>query len=352
MSNAPEFICGVVEGYYGRPWPSELRLRYADYLAALGLNTFLYCPKADPFLRKRWQEQWPQEEWSKLKQLAGIYHERDLNFGLGLSPYALYQEYGPNEQSSLRRKVLDIASLGTPLLALLFDDMPGDMPDLAERQARIAADVQQWCPQIRLLICPTYYSCDPALEKHFGRRPENYWEELGAALSPAIDIFWTGNKVCSDTIVTGDVEGIGKLLGRKVILWDNYPVNDGATRSNFLYLESLPGREAGLRGKLNGHLCNPMNQGLLSLPAFAGLSALYGCGDQEQAWLSRALGQQTWGLLQRDKAQFESLGLSGLGEESCSRLADQYSQLNEPAAVEVAAWLRGEYTFDPACLTD
>jgi hypothetical protein len=40
------------------------------------------------------------------------------------------------------------------------------------------------------------------------------------------------------------------------------------------------------------------------------------------------------------------------GEARLTELAAVYEQLPGEAAREVAGWLRGEYTFDPACLTD
>ncbi|MEM8563363.1 MAG: beta-N-acetylglucosaminidase domain-containing protein, partial [Pseudomonadota bacterium] len=46
---------GVVEGFYGRPWSFQTRTDYAQFIADLGLNTYLYCPKSDPYLRKQWQ---------------------------------------------------------------------------------------------------------------------------------------------------------------------------------------------------------------------------------------------------------------------------------------------------------
>ena len=39
------FLTGVIEGFYGRGWTSNLRLDYASYISALGLNSYLYCPK-------------------------------------------------------------------------------------------------------------------------------------------------------------------------------------------------------------------------------------------------------------------------------------------------------------------
>jgi len=303
-------------------------------------------------LRKRWQDRWPTAEHAALARLADTYRQRGIHWGVGLSPFALYRDYGPSQKLQLKQKLHEIQDLGEPLIALLFDDMPGEVMDLAARQADIVCDVLEWQRDDRLLMCPTYYSYDSVLETHFGKRPEAYWDELGAALPPEVDVFWTGNKVCSDTIQASDLEEINTKLRRQVVLWDNYPVNDGAERSNFLYMEPLPGRSPDIKSSIRGHLCNPMNQGLLSLPAFAGLASLHHRGAGQNSWLAQALGVQTWQLLQRDGARFQSEGLLGLGQENCINLATEYAELKEPGAAEVAAWLRGEYTFDPACLTD
>ena len=39
---------GVVEGYYGRPWPHAARRDVIRFLGTHGLNTFVYAPKNDP----------------------------------------------------------------------------------------------------------------------------------------------------------------------------------------------------------------------------------------------------------------------------------------------------------------
>ncbi len=347
-----DFLCGVIEGFYGRPWPPGIRLAYADYLRQLGLNTYLYCPKSDPFLRKRWQEHWPADQWKQLRRLARHYRKAGLHWGVGLSPFALYREYRGHQKAQLRAKLDRLAELDTSLLAILFDDMPGEMDDLAQRQAEIVADVCHWYPGGRVLVCPTYYCFDPVLEKYFGAMPERYRERLGQALPPAVDIFWTGNAVCSESITAQDIQAAECEFGRPVILWDNYPVNDGAVRSNFLYCQPLADREPGIAPLLRGHLCNPMNQGLLSLPALAGLGKLYGRSEGVEAMMANALGRETWRQLLRDRKAFRAEGLSGLGQRRRARLARRYEALPGPAAREVAAWLRGEYAFDPACLTD
>jgi len=352
LSAPSEFLSGIIEGFYGRAWSYDTRLAYAGYLARAGLNTCIYCPKADPFLRKRWQDDWPRAEWQQLLQLSGAYRERNVRWGVGLSPFELYRHYGPAERQQLRLKLERLVQLDAPLLAILFDDMPGDLDALATRQAEIVADVCRWAPGVRVLVCPTYYSFDPVLEKFFGRMPAHYWSQLGEQLPEAVDIFWTGNRVCSDAVVASDIQAINQRLGRQVMLWDNYPVNDGATRSNFLYCSKLSRRDPSLRQLLAGHLCNPMNQGVLSLPAISGLAELYGEGALDGEWLKRQLGSLTWEQLQRHRDAFEHLGLTGMGEQRCAELASRYGVLPGAAAREVAGWLRGEYTFDPACLTD
>jgi len=350
--SAPEgFLCGIVEGFYGRPWQHATRLLYAEFLAASGLNTCLYCPKNDPWLRRRWPEHWPEAQWRELRALSAAYASAGIAWGVGLSPFELYRNYGAVQRRQLREKIGRLSELDAPLLAVLFDDMPGSLDVLAERQAEIVEDIAHWLPDTRLLVCPTYYSFDPALEQHFGEMPRDYWSTLGRALPAAADVFWTGNAVCSSSICEADIRAITVELGRAVVLWDNYPVNDGATRSNFLYTSPLSGRSTALRPLLRGHLCNPMNQAMLSLPALAGLVKLYREEPLHDETLASLLGVEFWDLLQRDRTRFECEGLTKIGQPERRVLAGEYASLSGPGAQEVAAWLRGEYAFDPACLT-
>ena len=351
MAAAGEFLCGVIEGFYGRQWSYPSREAYAAFLATSRLNTYIYCPKGDKRLRGEWQLPWPDDEFGHLRSLAAVFRRRGVHFGVGLSPMELYRQYGSREREQLRRKLDQVSALEAPLLAILFDDMPGDLDALAARQAEIVADVQHWCADLRLLVCPTYYSFDPALERFFGAMPVDYWADLGAALPVDVDIFWTGNQVCSPAVSLDDIAAIRQRLGRPVILWDNYPVNDGEERSQRLYLKPLGERDPALRDCLAGHLCNPMNQALLSLPALLGLAQLYGDVTAARQFVVDYLGEQTWKQLQVDREEFVSVGLAAMGPERCAELAQCYGSMPGAAAGEVAAWLRGEYAWDPACLT-
>jgi len=346
------FLSGIVEGFYGTPWPWSVRLQYPTFLAAAGLNTYLYCPKSDPYLRKAWREPWPDSDQHHLRELARACAEQGIVWGVGLSPYALYQRYGPAERAALRQRILSLNGLGAPLLAILFDDMPGDLAALAQRQSDIVADVLAWTDAARVLMCPTYYSFDPVLQRFFGKQPDCYWEDLGRLLPSAVDILWTGNRVCSATIDAADVAAIAVRLGRPVTLWDNYPVNDGRSAWQHLYLLPLTGRSPALAHGLRGHLCNPMSQGLLSMMPLLGLAMLYGGVMTDlRAWTVRWLGADVAPLLLRDVDCFASEGLAQMAPALRERLRREYAACVSPAAAEVVAWLDEDYRFDPACLT-
>ncbi len=283
---APARLTGAIEGFYGRPWAPAERLQLVSDLAELGLDAYLYAPKADAHLRRRWAEPWPAAEAASLAQLSKHCRDAGVAFGLGLSPFRLYADYGPAARRALQVRIRQLDDLGATFLAVLFDDMPGDTAELAVRQTEIVADVAAWSEAGRLLVCPTYYSDDPVLDRVFGPRPPGYREALGATLPETVDIFWTGRTVCATAIDEADVVDAAAAFGRPVTLWDNWPVNDGAKRSLHLYLRPPPAREGALASACAGHLCNAMNQPVLSLPALAGLAELHGRLPSAADWLA------------------------------------------------------------------
>ncbi len=126
---------GIIEGYFGRPWDWAARADVVATLAPAGYRFFLHAPKADAFLRRRWREPHPDVEMEAIAAFAGICRERGVRFGIGLSPYEAYIDFDSATRDALAAKLGWLDSLGLDDLAILFDDMRGDLPDLAERQA-------------------------------------------------------------------------------------------------------------------------------------------------------------------------------------------------------------------------
>ena len=364
MNNINTYL-GVIEGFFGRAWSFTERHDYAEFLKSNGYQFYIYAPKGDAYLRKAWQQEWPVEMVDQLQSLVSHYQSLGLDFGLGLSPFEIYKNYNAEAQQSLQDKIKRLNQLGVDILCLLFDDMRGDQPDLAKTQIRIVRDVLTQTTAKKVIMCPTYYSFAPKLEKIFGTMPENYFQELGNDLPAEVDIFWTGPEICSQDYPESHMEEVIQLLGRKPFLWDNYPVNDGADISRFLFLKAFENRPYTLNELTSGHAVNPMNQPWLSripiysLPRSYSLGIDYNpestlqealqqlCGKYESGQGEKNLAQQ----IASDIANFQTLGLDKLGQAKRKQLIHTYSHFDSPYAREIIGWLNDEYAFDHTCLT-
>lgn len=366
-SSAPPFAppLGVIEGFFGRPWSWSARQGYANFLVEHGYDFYIYAPKGDAYLRRRWQEDWPPEQQHQLHRLRRHYRQAGVDFGIGLSPFELYRQPSAESRASLQRKVESLNQLEPDILCLLFDDMRGDLPELAQRQAELVHAAAEVTHAQRIIFCPTYYSFDPILEKVFGPRPSHYWQTLGRQLDPSIQVFWTGPEVCSDHYPTEHLEEAQALLGRRPFLWDNYPVNDSAKLSQHIRLQAFAPDRARLGEHLSGHAVNPMNQPYLSRIPLITLPRAYREGEHYRAepaftdacqrLCPPALAQQ----LIDDRALLQDVGLNALTLGQREYLAKRYrpftkhsSNAGAEYARELLEWLDGHYAFDPACLTD
>jgi hypothetical protein len=349
---------GVIEGFYGRPWREQDRVDTLAFLGRAGYRYYVYAPKSDTVLRRNWRDRWDAAAERHLSDLGKAAASEGVVWGVGLSPLGLVEDLGPAALRELRAKLSLIDGIGVELLCVLFDDMPRSVQDLAARQAEVIAEVAAATKARHLIVCPSYYSRDPVLERLFGARPERYWEDLGAALPAQAGIFWTGERVCSQGYVVRELRDIAGILGRPPVLWDNYPVNDGARMADFLHLDAFSNRPPDIATVCAAHFVNPMNQCRLSRIPLATLPRVYSEGGRyapERAFDEAArefAGEPGAALLAADRPVLQHQGLKALDAEQRARLVDRYAALDTPWARELIDWLRGGYAFDPACLTD
>ena len=340
---------GTIEGFYGEPWSWEARRETAVTLKEAGYGFYLYAPKGDPYLRRQWRERHPEEWWRGLAGFAEACREAGVRFGIGLSPYEVYRDFGSDTREALAEKLAQLDELELDDLAILFDDMRGDDPELADRQAEIVEWVRDRSSASRLFLCPTYYTDDPVLDRVFGERPEGYLERLGEAIDPSVEIFWTGEEVVSREISPGHIERVREMLGRKPFLWDNYPVNDGQRMSQYLHLRGFTGRPGRLAGQIAGHGVNPALQPTLSRIPMLTLAERYrqrgeyeyGVAMREAA--KRIAGASLGEMLWKDVLVLQDVGLDRLTEEQQRDMRARYGEHDHDAAREVLRWLDGDY---------
>lgn len=340
---------GIIEGFYGPMWRWADRRALMEVLQPHGYDFYWYAPKADRFLRRAWQEPHPPEAAEDIARFARWCDDRGVGFGIGLSPWEVFNHFDEAARRALAAKLDFFESVGVGRLAVLFDDMKSDTPDLAARQGGIIDWIRQRTGFRQLAVCPSYYSDDPVLDRVFGQRPPGYLEDLGKALHPSVDVLWTGEEVCSREISAGHLRRVAGQLGRKPLLWDNYPVNDGDRMSRHLHLRGVTGRPAANAGLISGHAINPALQPTLTaIPAVTLAQSYqqgddYCYGDAFRVAAQQVAGDELAEMLQQDLLVLQDTGLGRLSDGGQARLRERYGSSSHPAAQEILTWLDGGY---------
>jgi hypothetical protein len=340
---------GVIEGFFGRPYDWTERAGLVAALAPAGYGFYLYAPKADGYLRRRWRDPYPEAELARLAEFAGQCRGAGVRFGVGLSPYELFHGFDAPAKQALAVKLAQLDALGLDDLGVFFDDMRGDLPDLAARQVEIVDWIAERTRAGRLIVCPSYYTDDPVLDRVFGQRPPGYLEALGVTLDPRIELMWTGEEVCARAFSPGHLARVADQMQRKPFLWDNYPVNDGPRMSRHLHLRAFTGRPAAIGHHISAHGVNTASQAALSQIPCLTLAESYREGDAyEYATAFRraavaVLGPDLAEAVERALLSLEDAGLDGLGDEQKARLRERFAAFDHPGAREIVAWLDGVY---------
>ena len=229
------FPFGIVEGFYGPQWSHLDRLYMIRFLSEAGFNTYMYAPKDDEYHRTEWRKDYPESAARNLRELINVCELFSINFIFTVSP-GLSITYSDTQERELLLKKLRVSiDMGVRWVGVLLDDILPNLaheedkkvyPSLAKAHGSLlnyVKDELQKNGNIKLCFCPTYYAND-----YLGRNIENneYLSEIGSELDPSIDILWTGRYVVSPTITVDDAQSFSKVVKRKPLLWDNYPVND------------------------------------------------------------------------------------------------------------------------------
>jgi hyaluronoglucosaminidase len=257
-------VRGVIEGFYGPPWAPDARIALLEFIAARGMNAYVYAPKSDPRHRERWREPYDDHEESHFRTLAARARACAVRFGFAISPGLDIDYHAEADRRALLAKLAPLLDAGVDWFVLALDDIP-NRPGLASDQAAVATwlldELVRLNPGSRLSLVPTEY---------VGTMPTSYLRNLAAGLPPAVEeVMWTGPTVCSPTVTPDDARAWAAALGgRRPVLWDNYPVNDGPMEAS-LHLGAYRGRPAALSDELAGVLCNPMVQPWASRVALA-----------------------------------------------------------------------------------
>lgn len=301
---------GIVEGFYGTPWSHAQRLDMLDFMAAQGLNAYIYAPKNDPFHRAKWREPYPAPEIRRLGELAERARERGIRACAAVSPGLSLRYSDPADRRRLVQKYRQLADAGFTTFALFLDDIPPKLQH-PEDQAAFASLAAAQVELVSFLLdelgvkkapCPAGQHSASGLQRSSGLwfcptqyhgNPETpYLRELAQSLPGEVEVFWTGPEVCSREVRTGYMQRVAEVLGRRPLLWDNYPVND-AFMAPEIHLGPYQGRDPDLYTAVRGVFLNPMNQAEASKIALATAASFLnapGAYEPELAWEAALVG--------------------------------------------------------------
>ena len=264
VDDGPDFsLRGVVEGFYGKAWSHQQRLRGLKLFGDFNMNTYFMAPKDVPWQRFNWRAAFDSEFLDLTHELILAGRLNAIDIAVCVSP-GLSVKYSDQEDVlAVVRRYKQLFDLGARHFGLLWDDIawelshPEDIDTYvstatahADFTNRVWAELVKLDSRTSLTVCPMHYS---------GRGNEPYLQEIGRQLHSRINLMWTGRSICSEYLDISDAVIFERTTMRPPLYWDNFPVNDGSMQKN-LFIGPVRGREVGLQKYSVGLLSNPMLQ--------------------------------------------------------------------------------------------
>lgn len=217
---------GVVEGFYGNPWSHAKRMSLMEFMGANKLNAYLYGPKDDPYHSSpNWRKPYPEAQAAELRELVDAARRNHVRFIWAIHPGRDIR-WDKADYDSLVGKFSMMYDLGVRDFALFFDDIEGAGAN-PERQSELLNRLTREFVARKgdvgsLIMCPTDYSGLWANPTERGSLAY-----FGRTLDKSIDVFWTGDFVCSD-LTPKTLEFVDTRIRRPALYWWNFPVTDYA----------------------------------------------------------------------------------------------------------------------------
>ena len=249
---------GVVEGFYGEPWSHETRLSLIDFYGRFKMNYYIYGPKDDPYHSSPyWREMYPAEEAEEIRELVEACKRNRVHFVWAIHPGKDIQ-WNETDLQNLINKFEAMYALGVRAFAVHFDDIEGAganpypqtelMNILNDEFVKVKGDVEP------LIVCPTEYT-------RLWANPTERGSLIiyGNELDPSVDVFWTGDAVCSN-MTESTMEWILSRIKRPALFWWNFPVTDYAR--HIVMQGPVYGLDSTMDStKTRGIVSNPMEHG-------------------------------------------------------------------------------------------
>lgn len=271
---AQRLMRGYVEGYYGRLPAWQDRIRIIDRLASLGMTTYLYAPKEDPFHRVDWRTPWPDDWLQGFKALCDHALDQRIDIIAGIAPGLDYRPRDDQQDfDHLCKKAKTLAKAGAAGITLMFDDIDpvSEDPDAVAAEMAFHGDIATRLASrldIPVQFVPRIYADEisPHAAAAYG--------VLNGSLPVDMAVFHCGSHIVAGADPLSDANTpAGSAFRQRLVLWDNFFCNDYCPRRLFL------GPHAG-RAKIDELMLN--GTGMIETDLL--LLDVMAAGDDQQAW--------------------------------------------------------------------
>jgi hypothetical protein len=254
-----------IRGTKGWAWTPEQYLAEVPYLVKAKMNFLMNCytsmfTSVNPFMN-RWWEPLPEAKKKGFEAVVKACQENGIQFCFAMHPQLFSERplvLGSAEDfEKLWQHYAWMQGLGVRWFSVSYDDIGVEGQDksrLGEAQAelvnKLLRRLREKDPQARLIFCPVYYmGC--------GDTPDAgaYFAGLSRVLASDVFVFWTGDDVVPPRVTMRCASVYKKAAGHRIILWDNYPVND---RNPTLHLGPVTGRDTDLPDLIEGYMGNAL----------------------------------------------------------------------------------------------
>jgi len=255
-----------LRGIKGWAWTPEQYLEEIPFLVDFKMNFLMNCYLSmftDPEkLINNWWEPIPEEKRRAYEIVVESCRENGIAFCFAFHPQLFSERplrYDNEEDfANLWQHYEWMQGLGVHWFSLSCDDISTegwDRADLAAAQAklvnRLFARLRDKDVEAQMIFYPTYYwGCGEEKDA------QTYLQNLAALLNREIFVFWTGDAAVTTSITRECADAYKHLVQHRLILWDNYPVND---RTGALHLGPVTGRDWDLCEVAYGYMSNPLS---------------------------------------------------------------------------------------------